>query len=61
MVGTHVSSLTKDQKAAWLKAWQAGDMAKVFACDAAGGKVSPAHPGAPGNTCHPSRHLGAVG
>ena len=50
VVGTHVSSLTKDQKAAWLKAWLAGDMAKVFALDAAGGKVSPAHPGAPGNT-----------
>lgn len=49
VVGTHISSLTKDQKAAWLKAWLAGDMTKVFALDAAGGKVSPAHPGAPKN------------
>ena len=50
VVGTHVSSLSKDQKLAWLKSWQAGDMAKVFAYDASGGKVSPAHPGAPENT-----------
>jgi hypothetical protein len=50
VVGTHVSSLSKDQKAAWLKAWIAGDMKSVFALDASGGKVSPAHPGAPENT-----------
>ena len=49
VVGTHPSALYKDAKADWLKAWQAGDMAKVFAYDAAGGKVSPAHPGAPEN------------
>ena len=49
VVGTHPSALYKDQKVAWLKSWQAGNMAAVFALDAAGGKVSPAHPGAPDN------------
>lgn len=49
VVGTHVSSLTKDDKIQWLSAWHKGDMQTVFALDAKGGKVSPAHPGAPAN------------
>jgi hypothetical protein len=50
VVGTHVSSLTKGQREKWLEAWSKGDMKTVFALDAQGGKVSPAHPGAPANT-----------
>ena len=49
VVGTHVASMSKEQKKIWLKAWKAGDMAGVFEVDAATGKVSPAHPGAPKN------------
>lgn len=49
VVGTHTAGLNKTQKIAWLEAWQDGDMAKVFSLDADSGKVSPAHPGAPGN------------
>jgi hypothetical protein len=49
VVGTHVSSLTKDQREQWLLAWSKGDMQTVFGLDAKGGKVSPAHPGAPAN------------
>lgn len=49
VVGTHVASLSKDQRIAWLQAWRKGDMAKVFDLDASGGKVSPLHPGAPAN------------
>jgi 8-oxo-dGTP pyrophosphatase MutT (NUDIX family) len=50
LVGQHLSGLTKDEAHQWLTAWKQGDMAKVFAIDAVHGKVSPAHPGAPGNT-----------
>lgn len=49
VVGTHVSSLTKNQKSQWLHAWETGNMQKVFSLDSSGGKVSPAHPGAPEN------------
>lgn len=49
VVGTHISSLSKGEKAQWLAAWKKGDMTAVFALDAKGGKVSPAHPGAPDN------------
>jgi len=49
VVGTHVASMSKDQKLAWLKAWKSGDMASVFDIDASTGKVSPVHPGAPKN------------
>ena len=49
VVGTHPSALAKDAKIDWLTAWQAGDMAKIFAYDSSGGKVSLAHPGAPKN------------
>lgn len=50
VVGTHISGLTTLQATSWLKAWKSGDMEQVFALDALGGKVSPAHPGAPKNT-----------
>lgn len=50
VVGTHVSSLSKEDRQQWLEAWRKGDMQKVFALDAKSGKVSPAHPGAPENT-----------
>lgn len=50
VVGTHVASMSKDQKKIWLKAWKVGDMAGVFEVDASTGKVSPVHPGAPKNT-----------
>ena len=49
IVGTHPAALTKAKKAGWLEAFKQGDMATVFALDAVGGKVSPAHPGAPAN------------
>jgi 8-oxo-dGTP pyrophosphatase MutT (NUDIX family) len=49
VVGTHLSSLTKGELVQWLDSWKNGDMPAVFALDAKGGKVSPAHPGAPGN------------
>jgi hypothetical protein len=49
VVGTHVSSLSKQEKMDWLHAWGKGDMQTVFKLDAKGGKVSPAHPGAPAN------------
>lgn len=49
VVGTHVPSMTKVQKQDWLKAWKSGDMKAVFDIDAATGKVSPVHPGAPKN------------
>jgi hypothetical protein len=47
VIGTHISGLTKDEKAQWLEAFKLGDMVAVFNLDAKGGKVSPAHPGAP--------------
>jgi hypothetical protein len=50
VVGTHKSGLTKPERLAWLHAWKKGDMQTVFNLDAKGGKVSPAHPGAPENT-----------
>ena len=49
VVGTHLASMSAAKRTEWLKAWQAGDMVQVFKLDASGGKVSPAHPGAPGN------------
>jgi hypothetical protein len=49
VVGTHTSSMGLGPLQAWIKAWKSGDMAKVFELDAAGGKVSPVHPGAPKN------------
>lgn len=49
VVGTHVSSLSKDERIAWLESWRKGDMVSVFKLDASGGKVSPIHPGAPDN------------
>jgi 8-oxo-dGTP pyrophosphatase MutT (NUDIX family) len=50
VVGTHLSSLSAYDLLLWAKAWKAGDMKAVFELDAKGGKVSPAHPGAPDNT-----------
>lgn len=50
VVGTHPASLTKQAKADWVKSFMTGDMQKIFYYDSEGGKVSPAHPGAPGNT-----------
>lgn len=50
VVGTHPSSFNFADAHNWLKAWKAGDMQVIFALDAAGGKVSPVHPGAPDNT-----------
>lgn len=49
VIGTHPSALTKDEKAAWLDAFRKGNMKTIFTLDAKGGKVSPAHPGAPDN------------
>jgi hypothetical protein len=49
IIGTHPSALNKDEKAQWLDALKLGDMVTVFNFDAQGGKVSPAHPGAPAN------------
>ena len=49
VVGTHTSSMGAGPLSEWLKAWVAGDMVTVFNLDAAGGKVSPVHPGAPDN------------
>lgn len=48
VVGTHLT-MSKDALVGWLKAWKSGDMSHVFQLDAAAGKVSPAHPGAPDN------------
>jgi hypothetical protein len=50
IVGTHPAGLTKGERLAWIAAWKKGDMQAVFNLDAKGGKVSPAHPGAPDNT-----------
>lgn len=50
VIGTHPSGLSGDDPAKWLTAFKAGDMVTVFGLDAQGGKVSPAHPGAPDNT-----------
>lgn len=50
VVGTHTSGMSADQLISWINAWKTGDMKTVFNLDAAGGKVSPVHPGAPDNT-----------
>lgn len=49
VVGTHLS-MPKYSLVDWVTNWKQGDMQAVFNLDAAAGKVSPAHPGAPGNT-----------